>query len=84
MITRWDPAREKENLPDQPEMLDLMLMKNFGLSKVNKSDVFVHDLSPYQVGWFTRKLADKFSVILLRHVTNDKVIITSVICFVGT
>ena len=39
MITRWDPAREQENLPDQPEMLDLMLMKNFGLTKVNiKSD----------------------------------------------
>ena len=29
MITRWDPdRREMENLPDQPEMLDLMLMKN--------------------------------------------------------
>ena len=36
MITRWDPdRREMENLPDQPEMLDLMLMKNLGLSKVN-------------------------------------------------
>ena len=38
MITRWDPdRRELENLPDQPEMLDLMLMKNLGLSKVNTS-----------------------------------------------
>ena len=34
------------------------------------------DLSLYQVGWFTQKLADTFSVILLRHVTNDKVIVT--------
>ena len=33
------------------------------------------DFSLYQVGWLTRKLADKFSVILLRHVTNNKVII---------
>ena len=29
LISRWDPdRRELENLPDQPEMLDLMLMKN--------------------------------------------------------
>ena len=34
MIARWNPDRELENLPGQPEMLDLMLMKNFGLSKV--------------------------------------------------
>ena len=59
MITRWDPdRREMENLPDQPEMLDLMLMKNLGLSKV---------------GWFTLKLAENHSVILLRHVTSDRV-----------
>ena len=42
------------------------------------------DLSLYQVGWFTQKLADKFSVILLRHVTNNRVIIISVIWFLGT
>ena len=74
LITRWDPdRRELENLPDQPEMLDLMLMKNLGLSKVNTSLICYIPTSLVQVGWCTLKLAENHSVILLRHVTNDRV-----------
>ena len=42
----------------------------------------LHTYMFLQVGWFTRKLAEKYSVILLRHVTNDKVIRFSLQTFV--
>ena len=41
LITNWNEKREKENLPETLEMLDLQLEKNFGMAKVCELNLFV-------------------------------------------